>query len=261
MAPDQNCPVLSSSQQLNITEALVYETKETYTTFYITTEDDVLYFGKSPKGKDNITLAEYQRLLHRVPDAEVFPEPPPNVEITVAPDDINKAVAYMKMPCIKCYEDWAGSSTGAEVQLAETMAMERISSSPHPNIVKYLGCRVRRGRITAFFIEKLEQNLEQFAATPAYQQIDKVVFMEAIESAVNHLHGMGLAHNDISSYNIMVKGGMPILIDFGSCRAFGERLDEGGTVGWAKDERSFRSEKEHDMYSLVKLREFLKLQC
>lgn len=51
---------------------------------------------------------------------------------------------------------------------------------------------------------------------------------------------------------------MPVLIDFGSCRPFGARLLEGGTPGWSNSEQLVvSSDKEHDLFSLEKIREWL----
>jgi serine/threonine protein kinase len=140
--------------------------------------------------------------------------------------------------------------------LDETLIMEQISASAHPNIITYHGCRLRRGRITALLFERLPQTLSQYISTPAFQQLDKVAFVNALESAVNYLHSLGLAHNDINPDNIMLRDGVPVLIDFGSCAVVGERLQSLGTEGWY-EELFFTSEMEHDVYSLNKLREWL----
>lgn len=54
----------------------------------------------------------------------------------------------------------------------------------------------------------------------------------------------------------MVKDGMPVIIDFESCQPFGKLLQSLGTKGW-DEELFYTSEKEHDDYSLGKLREWL----
>jgi serine/threonine protein kinase len=138
----------------------------------------------------------------------------------------------------------------------ETLIMEQISQSPHPNIIKYHGCRVRRGRITAIVLERLDCTLTQYISTPAFQGLDKARFIEALESAVDYLHSLGLAHNDINPYNIMVRDGMPVLIDFGSCQPFGMRLQSLGSPGWC-EETFFTSEKKHDVFSMGKLRQWI----
>lgn len=57
----------------------------------------------------------------------------------------------------------------------------------------------------------------------------------------------------------MVRDGMPVLIDFGSCQPFGHRLQSLGTRGWY-EELFNTSEKKHDTYSLGKLREWFENQ-
>lgn len=81
--------------------------------------------------------------------------------------------------------------------------------------------------------------------------------MKALESAVETLHSLALAHNDLNPYNIMVKdGGTPVLIDFGSCQPFGKILQPLGTRGWYEELFS-TSEKKHDTYSPGKLWQWL----
>lgn len=137
--------------------------------------------------------------------------------------------------------------------------MEQISKSPHANIIRYHGCRVRRDRITAIVLERLDQTLTQCASASLIQGLDQDRFLQALESAVEHLHALGFAHNDIDPDNIMVKNGHPIVIDFGSCQPFGKRLQSVGTQGWY-EELFFTSEKRHDLYSLMKLREWFHAQ-
>ncbi|KAM7187002.1 Protein kinase-like domain containing protein [Rhypophila sp. PSN 637] len=147
--------------------------------------------------------------------------------------------------------DWVPRSV-----LEETLIMEQISKNPHPYIIKYYGCRVRRGRITCLILELLDLTLTQYAKKPEFKGLDKTQFLDGVESAVKYLHSLGLAHNDINPDNIMVKDGMPVLIDFGSCQKFGERLQSLGTPGWY-EELFYTSEKKHDIYSLKKLEEWL----
>lgn len=114
--------------------------------------------------------------------------------------------------------------------LSETLVMEEISKNPHPNIIKYHGCRVNQGRVTALALEPLEQKLSQLGIVPAFDNLDRAALTKAIESAASHLHGMGLAHDGINPHNIKFRNhGEPVLIDFGSCARFEERLQSLGT--------------------------------
>lgn len=249
--------LVTSLQDLTIIEAWDSETNTSkYITFYIVNADEEVYFGQSFKNKREMTLAEYNDALEPIRDVEIYPEVPTGIELTIAPASLDDSSAFIKRPGLNDYEIMKGSNYIPRALLDETLIMEQISKSTHPKIIRYHGCRVRRGRITAILLERLDQTLTQYVSTPNFQQLDKIKFSEALESAVDHLHSLGLAHNDINPDNIMVKDGMPVLIDFGSSQPFGKRLQSLGTKGWY-EELFFTSEKKHDTYSLNKLREWL----
>lgn len=55
----------------------------------------------------------------------------------------------------------------------------------------------------------------------------------------------------------MVRNGMPVLIDFGSCQPFGTKLEYSQVTGGWYEEEFYTSEKKHDTYALAKLQEWL----
>ena len=250
-------PVVSSLRDLTIIEAFSQGASESkYVTFYLVTPEDELYFGQSFKKKKEISLAEYNAALEYVPDSEIYAEVPQNTTLTIAPDGLDDTSAFIKRPGLNSYESMKGSDWVPKGLLEETLIMEQISKTPHPNMVGYFGCRVRRGRITSLFLELLDQTLMQYMHEPGFADLDKTKFVDALESAVAHIHSLGLAHNDINPSNIMVRDGMPVLIDFGSCQPFGWRLQSLGWPGWY-EELFFKSQAKHDTYALKKLREWL----
>ncbi|KAK2761706.1 hypothetical protein FQN54_001534 [Arachnomyces sp. PD_36] len=256
----RNPPPIRSLQDLTIFE--VWDSggdKPDYVAFFLATPDEEIYFGRSYKSKADITLAEYSSALEYVDDDELYPEIPKDIALTIEPDNLTDASTFIKRPGLYCYDVMKGSNYIPKELLNEVLIMEQISKIHHPNIVRYFGCRVRRGRLIAIVLERLDQTLAQYASTPAFHQLDQVKFMEALESAVNALHSLGLAHNDINPHNIMVRDGMPVLIDFGSCQPFGHGVQSLGTPGWY-EELSHISEKKHDTYALGKLREWLQKQ-
>ncbi|KAK6331625.1 hypothetical protein TWF718_002174 [Orbilia javanica] len=254
-------PIIRSLRDLTLIEAWDNETnKPKYTTFYHVTNDEEVYFGESSKGQKDISFEEFTAALKRVPDDEIYPEVPEDTELTVAPDYLREPQVFVKRPGLVSYEELRGTGYIPKALLDEALIMEQISKSPHPNIIQYFGCRVRRGRITSILLKALDQSLTQHVANPNSDPLDPDKFIGALESAVSHLHSMGLAHNDINPDNIMVKDAMPVLIDFGGCQPFGKRVSSNGTEGW-REEFFFTSEKKHDEYSLKKLREwFQKLE-
>lgn len=226
------------------------------TTFLLITDDDEVFFGRASKDPEQMTLEEYTKALKHVPDSQIFPERPAEEPLTIAPDEQEGAI-FVKRPGLYRYQPGLNMGT-PQLVLSETLIMEALLRNPHPNIVRYHGCRVRRGRITAILLDEHEQTLSQLAETPEFSGFDRAEVYEAVNSAVEHLHSMGLAHNDINPDNIMFHNKSPILIDFGSCQPFGKLLQSFGTPGWYKE--AFRtSEKCHDTFSLGKLREWLKL--
>ncbi|PHH92017.1 hypothetical protein CDD83_9302 [Cordyceps sp. RAO-2017] len=81
---------------------------------------------------------------------------------------------------------------------------------------------------------------------------------EEIESAARHLHGLGLAHNDITTFNIMIfNDGAWKLIDFDACQPLGEDLTIRGTSAWTEDGEIYNSAKKNDEIALWKLREWI----
>lgn len=141
--------------------------------------------------------------------------------------------------------------------------MEQVSRINHKNIVHYYGCQVRDGRLKGIVLENHQCSLFEFFLWEWDKlkniTLDSQRFMEELESAVSHLHMAGLAHNDLKPSNILLnKDHMPVLIDYGSCRPFGGRLMQGGTPGWSNSEKLvIFSDKEHDLFSLGKIREWL----
>ena len=78
-----------------------------------------------------------------------------------------------------------------------------------------------------------------------------------IESGINHLHSLGLVHNDINPSNIMINNHRAIIIDFGSCRRLGESLEDvGRTYEWY-DEKIQHSLFENDLNALEEIRIWL----
>ncbi|KAI1810811.1 kinase-like domain-containing protein [Poronia punctata] len=257
--PKPQPPILQSLEDLTIYEVINSKTHQVkYVTFFHITYNDDVYFGQLYKQKKEISLDDYNSALEHIKDEEIYPLIPENCQLTIAPDHWDDTTAYIKRPGLSSYESTKGTDFVPKSILQETLIMEQVSKTPHPNIITYHGCRVKNGRITAIVLERLDQTLTQLSWTPQdFQKLDVDAFFDALEQAVRYIHSLGLAHNDINPHNIMVKDGMPVLIDFGSCQPFGMNLISLGTTGWY-EEMFFTSEVKHDDYSLKKLKEWLR---
>ncbi|PGH27454.1 hypothetical protein AJ80_00933 [Polytolypa hystricis UAMH7299] len=231
-----------------------------YTEFASYGPDDELYFGHLSIPKLKISYEQFTSALVRVPDEHLYPKAPPN--IMIAPESSANDL-YIKRPRLTMYQVYKEANDHTimpALLIEEAVALEIVSQHPHSNIVRYHGCRVRRDRITGLVLDRYASDLHKFMRK-GVGKVDKSSFMEALESAVQHLHSHGMAHNDINPKNIMVnKDNMPVLVDFGSCNKIGDKLKtSGGTPAWIEgDHNEYKtSEAQHDLFALGKIREWL----
>jgi serine/threonine protein kinase len=209
-----------------------------------------------------MTLDDFAASLEPIPEEHIHPELPADRPVTIAAGSLDGDTAYFKHTGIDRYEPGSVPVPGAEGKdqlLEEVMHMETLSKRPHPYIVRYLGCRVCDGRIKAIALEPLGLTLLDYAQdTPdKFAQLDKEAFLAGVESAVKFMHSLGLAHNDISPKNVMVREAddgtcSPVLIDFDSCGPFGYRLLSGGSTNFVdtEDPDPYHSHKKHDEFAL-----------
>ncbi len=154
--------------------------------------------------------------------------------------------------------------------LREVGVCEILKRHPHPNIATYLGCQVSDSRITGICFAKYHSTLMQTvnpgnhmkrklrAARLLHQQReDYSRVLEGVERGIQHLHSLGLVHNDINPSNIMLHNDTAIIIDFGSCRGEGESVEGvGRTYEWY-DEAVHESVPENDFHALEEIRIWL----
>lgn len=93
-----------------------------------------------------------------------FPLVPQDMTFTLAPATYDETNAFIKRPGLISYDSSRRGDTWIPTSvLGETKIMEKIhAAGQHPNIIRYYGCRVRRGLITALMLEELERTLMQW---------------------------------------------------------------------------------------------------
>jgi serine/threonine protein kinase len=173
-------------------------------------------------------------------DTDIYPQLPFSWPVTVAAEPTSaQPHIFLKRISVgqyhylldKSYQprDDAINMLRDEVQVLQLIAQH----PPHSNIIKYHGCRVRRGFVTAVVLDRARGS-QLHAYRHQGGTVEKARFLAAMRSAVHHLHSVvGVAHNDINPSNIMVVDGLPVLIDFGSCRPLGWKMGTSrGTPGW-----------------------------
>ncbi|KAI9800500.1 MAG: hypothetical protein M1825_004048 [Sarcosagium campestre] len=254
---DQALPIKSSRDLYVLCEAFSMEDDEhgnpifLYSSFGYMTDDHIAYFGKSKLRKYDLTPKDIIESLERIPDEDVYPLAPNSITVTEKPTNDK---FYFKGP--KLDNAFRGTDLLQKLLLQEVNTLELLTRNPHANIINYHGCVIRRGRIVGFVLDRLPRTLEDRLKNDA-EKIDIEICMGKIQSAVDHLHSLGLAHNDLTPHNIMVdKNDSPILIDFGSCGPFGATLITAGTPGWI-DEDYAESGARFDRLALTKIRAWL----
>ncbi|UKZ61447.1 uncharacterized protein TrAtP1_002712 [Trichoderma atroviride] len=155
----------------------------------------------------------------------------------------------------------------ADNVLREAEICELLRKNPHPNIAEYIGCQVADGKIMSICFAKYDQTLMQAVNPHHYskrmfranrQGLESYLHvLEGVERGLRHLHKLGIIHNDINPSNIMLKGNVPVIIDFGSCQKEGESLEGiGRTYEWF-DERVQLSLCRNDFDALEEIRIWL----
>jgi serine/threonine protein kinase len=171
------------------------------TVFAAIDSDDRAYFGQCEDiNKFDLTIERIREALEPVIDEEVYPQFAS--DLTIAQDD---GTGHVKRPMFGIYRNMKGRDFLARLILQEARILELILQHPHPNIIRYHGCRVRRNRITGLVMDKYEDDLDFVEMRPDLfkGKIDKELIMSGVASAIEHLHSLGLAHNDLNPSNIM----------------------------------------------------------
>lgn len=255
------CPDIRSKRDLTtLSEVEEYETgKFLRSSFAYIDKDNTVWFGEVPGiRKYDLTVEILKRELRRIPDEKIYPLHDKRMSV-VASDQIEQQNYYIKRPKVWC----AGNEY--ELKLVPRMLFEEAEileflnhdQHRHPNIIRYHGCTVKRGRITGLALEKYDVML-QYRYQNVPRDLDVAVCMDGIRAGVKHLHSLGLAHNDLNPTNIALDAeDNPIILDFGSCKKFGEELISAGTPGWI-DEDYTTSAQQHDIIAMGKIEAWLR---
>ncbi|KAF2176495.1 serine/threonine-protein kinase-like protein [Zopfia rhizophila CBS 207.26] len=225
-----------------------------YSSFGFINKANYAYFGKAELRKFDLTPKDIRKSLKLLPDNDVYPKAPSNITTWAIPTSSN---VFVKGP--KLHLDFLGTGQLPKLVLQEVEITELLMRKPHPNIIRYHGCLIRRGRIVGIVLDRYPMTLKERLENGRHDfNVDK--FMEKMTSAVAHLHSLGLAHNDLHPMNIMIDEAdddKPVIIDFGSCQPFGYKLITAGTRGWIDEDFAY-SAQDHDEIALGKLQTWLK---
>lgn len=223
---------------------------------YIDSSDRVWIGENHHVRKRDLTLHDLSSGLRRVADAVVFPEA--SLDITLVTRE-KLATSFIKRPQAHCLLNQYQAPLVPRILLDEVNILEQLMRNPHPNVVSYHGCVVNRGHITGIALDRLPMVLDHRFLDDA-SGFDEQVFERELRSAIEHIHRLGLAHNDLNPSNIgLNEQDHPVIIDWGSCKGFGEGLLSAGTPGWIDDDYDI-SKKEHDLLAIEKIVKWVKAE-
>lgn len=215
------------------------------------THDHVVYTGSSQLGKFDLTIELVRQSMERIPDHQVYPETTQQLTMFDGSCNID---CFVKGPRLS--SGFAGTTLAAKLMLDEAGILQSLLAAPHPNIALYHGCLVERDRIVGLVFKRYGETLDARAGHDL-NDLNVAEVMAQLKSAIEHLHSHNLAHNDLKPSNIMMdENGAAVVIDFGSCRPFGEELLTGGTPEWTGEDVT-TSDPRHDERGLSSIRSWL----
>lgn len=208
--------------------------------------DDEYFYAKTSVRSPQIDIDGLD--IIPIPAEHIWPLAEPR--FTRAPVPL-PSTCYLKRPRLLYYGNSSDESDYARHILTEVEACEVLRNHPHPNIAQYLGCVVKDGRIRGLCFTRYTTTLSQILKDKT--SFDRSRCLRGIEAGVQHMHGLGLVHNDLNPSNIMMEGDHPIIIDFDSCKREGDMLGpKAGSSGWTLDDED-HAKRDNDLYSLSKM--------
>ncbi|OBR07336.1 Serine/threonine-protein kinase [Colletotrichum higginsianum IMI 349063] len=236
-----------------------------YSMLLLRNDDNEFFSARSsdPHPASTVQLCELEDVRRIAP----LPFCPP--EVIVAPETLaNMDDTYVKRP------DLLRLATANDSQaylLEEVRVCEIIKRHPHPNLAEYRGCVLSEGRIIGICFKRYRETL-MGKVNPGH--LNKAMLIEAPERAavreeatrylpniragLQHLHSLGIIHNDLNPMNVMIdENDNPVIIDFDSCRVVGAPLqDVKRTYGWYNQDVGVSSES-NDTEALKEIQVFL----
>ncbi|PBK67990.1 kinase-like protein [Armillaria solidipes] len=155
------------------------------------------------------------------------------------PEDLNKSAIWPLM-------------------IQEARVCEILMKYPHRNVVQYYGYAEKDGLMAGLCFKRYRQTLSDTVKKGTLPRADIESSLDQIKQGIEHIHGLGLVHNDINPRNILFDDdGRLVIIDFDSCRKQGESMLRGkcGTFPFSNDPET--AEFQNDFYGVEKIREWM----
>ncbi|KAJ4307273.1 hypothetical protein N0V88_000656 [Collariella sp. IMI 366227] len=152
-----------------------------------------------------------------------------NPEFTPAPEPVPGTLYphYIKRPWFfKTPGSPGGYLDFKDDILHEAEICEILRKHPHPCIDPYLGCIVEKNRITGLVFPDYDYNVAAVLRSERAWPGNVDACIAKLRNGVEHLHRLGLVHNNIHEANVaLVNGTMdPVITDFSMCQKQGETM-------------------------------------
>jgi serine/threonine protein kinase len=222
-------------------------------TFLIVTRSDEYYFPKRSERLQPRSKIEPSNLeLVHIPSEKIWPMY--STRLTRAPLEIIQH-AYIKKPSLLSYEPTSSDHPSAQL-LAEAEICQILISHPHRNVAEYQGCVVNGGRVKGLCFTKYPMTHSK--KLRGGESFDHDQCVREIADGIRHLHLLGIIHNDINPFNIMLDDQNTVrIIDLDSAKWEKQELCcKKGTEGWTQEGMTY-AERENDYYGLRKISEHL----
>lgn len=261
MVPSNDLPDIKHKNNVTLFEAYDIETgafRRSMFTYFDSTNHAWIGENRQTRKRD-LTINDLVSGLRKVADDVAFPKASHDITLATSSDETK---SYIKRRQAHCLLNEYETPLVPQTLLDEVHILEQLAKHPHPNIVQYHGCVVDRGHITGTTLDRFPRTLDQRFSLhdDDASSFDDQKFERELRSAISHIHGLGLAHNDLNPSNIgLDEQDRAIVIDWGSCKAFGEGLLSAGTPGWIEDDYDV-SKQEHDLLAVEKLVEWVQVQ-
>ncbi len=227
-----------------------------HTKIILQSSDGEYYYAKAYSRSRSIGTEIDGLEIHKIPAEDIWPVAEP--KFTRAPNPL-PGNAYVKRPKLVHYgENPSEPLDYSRLILDEVEVCETLRKHPHPNIAQYLGCVVEDNRVKGLGFVKYDITLSQMLKNGI--PFKRSHCLNGIKAGMEHLHRLGLIHNDLNPSNIMMSGDVPVIIDFDSCKREGNKLgSKAGTDGWALDGTNY-ARRENDLYGFTKIRDALMVE-
>ncbi|SJL14763.1 uncharacterized protein ARMOST_18231 [Armillaria ostoyae] len=144
------------------------------------------------------------------------------------------------------------------LMIQEARVGEILMNHPHRNVAQYYGYVEKDGLMAGLCFKRYGQALDDAVEKGVILRSDIESSLDQVKKGIEHIHGLGLVHNDINPSRIMLDAdGTLVIIDFDSCRNPGESMLDGkcGTFPFSNEKTT--STFENDFYGIEKIREWM----